>query len=81
MGLRKVPAAGSDNAVGSVEREEGEVTARESRSHRCHLQAVTPGGAEELWEWLGRELWFPLALPSIGVRRHFVHSMWSSSVQ
>lgn len=32
MGLRKVPAAGSDNAVGSAEREEREVTARESRS-------------------------------------------------
>lgn len=32
MGLRKVPAAGSDNAVGSAEREEREVTVRESRS-------------------------------------------------
>lgn len=62
MGLRKVPAAGSDNAVGSVEREEGEVTARESRSHRCHLQTVTPGGAEELWEWLSREPWVPTGI-------------------
>lgn len=32
VGLRKVPAARSDNAVGSAEREEREVTARESRS-------------------------------------------------
>ena len=32
VGLRKVPAARSDNAVGSAEREERKVTARESRS-------------------------------------------------
>lgn len=46
MGLRKVPAAGSDKAVGSAEREEGEVTTPGGgRSRRRHPQAV--GGEAE----------------------------------
>lgn len=43
VGLRKVPAARSDKAVGSAEREEREVTARESRSIARKLSAPELG--------------------------------------